>query len=73
MEAIEVKTGIRNLEIVTIEAEKLNKLIVDREVWLADPLNKSRLNYAETNSDTQKMIWDLKELQDEIQELKKAQ
>ena len=71
METFEVKTSERTLEIALQEAENLNNLIMEREKWLSDPLNINRNNYDEVNSDTRKLIFDLKELQEEINELKK--
>lgn len=68
----EVNTvSTRTLEVVQDEAENLNRLIIQRETWLADPLNRDKSNYDEVNRDTRKLIFDLKELQDEIQDLKK--
>ena len=68
----EVNTvSTRTLEVVMSEADSLNKLIMKRETWLADKQNLHSSQYDETMRDTQRMIWDLKEIQDEIQELKK--
>ena len=73
MEAIEVKTGTRTTEIVLDEIAKLNKLIIQRENWLADTANRNKKNYHDVKSDTTDMIWQLKELKEELDELKKAQ
>ena len=73
MEAIEVKVGVRTLEIVTEEAEKLTNLIYQREFWLADPINKMKKTWDAVNKDTRDLIWQLKELKQELDELKKAQ
>lgn len=68
METMEI-TSTRTREVVSKEAENLSKLIMQREEWLADPLNKDKKTYQQTKDDTTEMIWNLKELQDELKEL----
>lgn len=70
---MEVKSGVKSLEILMDEAERLTNLINQREIWLADPANKQKYNWNEVNRDTTEMIWNLKELKADLDELKKAQ
>lgn len=70
---MEVRTGIRTIEIVSSEVENLNKLIMQREEWLADSANRTKSTYESTKSDTVDMIFDYKELVEELNELKKVQ
>ena len=73
MEVMEVRTGTRTIEIVSNEIENLNKLIMQREEWLADSANRSKGTYSDTKRDTVNMIFEYKELVEELNELKKAQ
>lgn len=73
MEVMEVRTGTRTIEIVSSEVENLNKLIMQREEWLADSANRTKNTYESTKRDTVDMIFDYKELVEELNELKKAQ
>ncbi len=70
---MEVRTGARTIEIVSMEVENLNKLIMQRNEWLADSANRSKSTYDETKRDTVNMMFEYKELVEELNELKKAQ
>ena len=73
METLTVSTGVRTLDIVLDEIANLNRLIMQRNDWLADTKNRSRSNYSTVKSDTAEMIWNLKDLKAEADELKKIQ
>ena len=64
-------TSQRTLDVVLDEIANLNRLIIQRQNWLADPINRASNTYQDVKKDTTDMIWKMRELNDEAKELKK--
>jgi len=61
------KTIPRDIDIINAEIIRLRELVIKRNDWLTKPENKMRSTYKAVLQDTQEIIEQIKELENELQ------
>lgn len=65
-----IQPGERSIQVVEGEVEAKKKLIDKRNVWLADSKNRHLSTYEAVKKDTMNLMWEYKELVNELNEIK---